>query len=443
MRTDKEKELDDLFREGLQDPTMDANFREEDWEAMGSLLDHNKKRRGIVYWLPVVSGIAAMLLLTLAWALLKNDHSDKVQITKNPAVIKGSDRQTYDTISSRATAPKRLNAGVGPHPANAVTGTSTVSGASHQRDTITQATSTRYLADEHSIRKTRKLTKGLGVPHQDNDVNITGPVNKTSTDNGTELLATNAAKLDISGLNSNEAISDPALPVIWPPIQASYQNGKNSPAIKNNNPNRPQFAITVLASPDINGVNSFKNSEVGTNAGLMFSVGLGKRFTISTGAVYSKKPYITNFSDYHQQSAGYYSYSGSGKVTPVDVSADCRVLDVPINVDYMVYNRSNNKFSIGSGLSSYIMLRENYHYNYNTTPGPSSPTDYNITNKNQHILGVLNLDATYSRRLSSKFSLGVQPYLKVPLTNIGYGQVKLQSTGVAVGLTWNINSPPK
>jgi hypothetical protein len=52
---------------------------------------------------------------------------------------------------------------------------------------------------------------------------------------------------------------------------------------------------------------------------------------------------------------------------------------------------------------------------------------------------VANLSATYQRQLNSKIALDVQPYLKLPLTDLGYGQVRLQTTGVAVGLTWNLN----
>jgi hypothetical protein len=115
------------------------------------------------------------------------------------------------------------------------------------------------------------------------------------------------------------------------------------------------------------------------------------------------------------------------------------VLDIPLNVGYQVYNKGANKFSLGTGLSSYFMLRENYTYNY-ASGSPDGPTNYNIRNQNKHILGVLNLNATYQREISSKFGVGIQPYLKLPLTGIGYGEVNLKSAGVAVGVTWNINT---
>ena len=158
------------------------------------------------------------------------------------------------------------------------------------------------------------------------------------------------------------------------------------------------------------------------------------KFTFSTGAAYAKAPYLTPFADYHTS----YPF----KYTPVDVSADCRVLDIPLNVDYLVYSKARNQFSVGSGLSSYIMLNEDYHYNY-AKPYNYTPTDYSVTNQNQHFLGILNLQATYLRKLNPKVSLAVQPYLKIPLTGIGASQVRLQTAGVAFGLKWNLNSLAK
>ena len=86
----------------------------------------------------------------------------------------------------------------------------------------------------------------------------------------------------------------------------------------------PQYAITVLAAPDLNSVGSFAQSKVGTNIGLQFSAGVTKRFTVSAGALYSDKPYSANYGDYH--------ISYQFRNDPLSVVADCRMIDVPINV---------------------------------------------------------------------------------------------------------------
>jgi len=189
------------------------------------------------------------------------------------------------------------------------------------------------------------------------------------------------------------------------------------------------FALTVLAASNVNGVGSFQQSQFGTDLGLTFSAGY-KRFTLTTGAIYAKTPYATDFSNYHIK----YQFP----VNPTTVNADCRVLDIPINLDYQVFGNFKNKFSVGTGLSSYLMLKEDYAYTYAIYPGGYAPDGVSLTNRNQHYFGVLNFDVLYQHRLNSKFSLDVQPYLKLPLTDIGYGHVQLQTAGVAVGLSWNI-----
>ena len=58
-----EEDLDNIFKKGLEDPANHRAFNEDDWDALEQMLDTGKKRRGIVYWLPIASGIAAMLVL--------------------------------------------------------------------------------------------------------------------------------------------------------------------------------------------------------------------------------------------------------------------------------------------------------------------------------------------------------------------------------------------
>ncbi|MGN6181010.1 MAG: hypothetical protein ACTHNW_17645, partial [Mucilaginibacter sp.] len=192
---------------------------------------------------------------------------------------------------------------------------------------------------------------------------------------------------------------------------------------------KPQFAITVLGSSDMNGLNSFSQSKVGTNVGVLFSAGVFKRLTISTGAIYSSKPYITNTNNYH----GGYVFPN----TPTTVSADCRMIDIPLNLDYSLYNKHRNKFSVGTGISSYLMFHEAYNYTFSSNYGSGSST-YNVPNPGKYYLSILNLQATYQRQINSKLGLDVQPYMKLPLSGVGLYNSKLQSTGVAVGLTWSL-----
>jgi hypothetical protein len=189
-------------------------------------------------------------------------------------------------------------------------------------------------------------------------------------------------------------------------------------------------ALSVLAAPDYNGVNNLNNASLGNDFGLLLSVNIVKNWSFSTGAIYAKKLYHTTFSNYNPTKNIWTEYY------PNSVNADCRVLDIPMNINYSLLKRKNRTFSLGTGISSYIMLREDYRFTY-AEINSNNPLSYHVVNENKHWLSVLNFQASFEQRLNSRISLSLQPYMKIPLSNIGFAGVKLQSFGMAANLNWN------
>lgn len=432
MNYEKDKELDDFFRKGLQDP-VDPVFRENDWGALEQMLEKSKKPKGIVYWLPYISSAAAVLLLFLGWWAFR----------PKPAV------QSQTQIAVQRHKPAGQGSPL----------------ASNQQPALRNQ-SASHLAEQGQIAKTtvtRPTSKGNAEPSPAGTrTGLPGAIKNTLHSYPYErLVAVKQIKKESTEPNSvnrefamlsiaspkpdfeNEVASQPVissrnLPNGNDANLPSQMKPANKVKISSRPAFHPQYALTVLAAPDLNGVGSFQQSKVGTNVGLQFSAGLSKKFSITTGVIYSVKPYLTNFDNYHTL----YKFP----VTPLNITADCRMLDIPLNIGYQVYNKHQNRISIGTGLSSYLMLHENYTFNYATTShsyGYTSPTNYTVPNSKSYLMGVFNLNATYERPISSKIAIAVEPYLKLPLTNIGYSQVRLQSTGVAVGLKWNLNSLAK
>ena len=54
----------------------------------------------------------------------------------------------------------------------------------------------------------------------------------------------------------------------------------------------------------------------------------------------------------------------------------------------------------------------------------------NYKNENSHIFSVLNLSGGYQHHLSDRVSVMGEPYVKIPVSGVGYGKVKLNSAGV-------------
>lgn len=429
MKEEKEDSIDKLFSRGLSDPGNNASYREADWDKLEAMLDGQAPKAGgipknIIY---LITTVAAMLLIVIGLAYFKGDNETINQqvTTKKPQIKKDLTKNGSPVQQQEVLASGTLSAGK-----NSVVSANEKSRKRKSFFTLSAAPGNRM------------FNNGIIVPHYTGEPLLKDSANKSSirSNSNEPAIAYNSIKRDstppdpsvnlaalkyadsvINGAKRAELVSvvdDIKKPHKTVGTAVSYQ---------------PTFAMTIVASPDVNSVNGLSNTRVGTNAGLMFTVGLSK-WTISTGAVYADKPYAAPFAAYSSA----YKFS----TNPSEVYASCAVLDIPLNIGYRVYNKNRNKFSIGTGLSSYFMLRENYTFDYPPN-GVQGPATYNIRNQNQHIFGILNLNATYQRDINSRFGIAIQPYMKLPLTGIGYGKVNLQSTGVAVGATWNIISGKK
>lgn len=426
MSNEKDKDLDDFFRRGLEDPEENTGYMDDDWDRMEQLLDKPKKRGVIVYWLPIVSSVAALLLIFLGWWALRPKVSS-VDQTHLQAVIKHAKKGNNTSGGSVVQQQVQQQVQSQPPPQQQpIVHQQVVKSAPVYAVINTKG-------KNNSINKSKSFT-GISSVSSGKDV---VPGNETGLP-----LARNEESLAAysSGISPEKAsiasvtILEPLKGEIDDPVFINKPSKQKSIKIKRQAPFRPQYALTVLAAPDANGVGSFQQSKLGTNVGLGFSADVSRKFTVSTGVLYSVKPYMTAFDNYHTA----FKFSEN----PVNVTADCRMLDIPLNIGYQLYNKHQNKFSVGTGLSSYIMLHENYKFNYADSYA-TGPSNYTVPHSGKYFFGVANLNATYQRQLNEKMGISVQPYLKLPLTDIGYSQVKLQTTGVAIGITWNLNSLSK
>lgn len=424
-----EEDLDNIFKKGLEDPANHRAFNEDDWDALEQMLDKGKKRRGVVYWLPIASGIAAMLLLFLGWWFFKPNVKDDNATGQQQVKVKPAVPKTNPGTSSEVTPQPPTDSLLTTRPA----GNSNIAADSNTGNHAHtgQISLTPSVAGSHrSVPGANKK----GINGRDT-IMLHGPALMAGADpagnNGTvlNLLANRALSLDIQ--LSPLAAPDFKTEIARLPVPATISK-PNKKIAKQSFGYRPQWAITALASSDVNGTSSFQG-KVGSNYGLLLSFGATKKLTITSGVVYSSKPYSTSFANYNTT----YNF----KHDPIDVTADCKMLDIPVNIAYQVYGNFRNKLSVGTGLSSYLMLHEKYTYNYGDgTNSAAWPQTYTVPNSKGYLLSIININATYEHKINSKFGISVQPYMKVPISGVGYSDIKLQSTGVAVGVTYNLNS---
>ncbi|WP_069660584.1 hypothetical protein [Arcticibacter eurypsychrophilus] len=402
MRAPNENKLDQLFKAGLAASDNPIAFWEHDWVEMRKLLKKNSSQISAIYpFVYYASGIAAILLLTIGLFLLDQQHTGNLPNDKfTKRVIKSQQDHLKNNLdqNSRASLPvgkKKSDSKLLNNPKNEYVQSILILGNSssyYNQDILKKLQQIGVNADLFS-----KSNQGKELPNMLSKLNV---------------------------IPEPIASEDPSLPVEREKAQPKKPFIKISPV----------FTLSLLAAPDINGVNSLNNGQIGGNLGFQLGIKLSQKWSISTGAVYAVKPYGININ------TNTTNYTANGTYAqPLNyIDANCSVLDIPLNLNYRLYNKGKNTLVVGTGLSSYFMLRETYRYDY----GPEYST-VQIKNRNQHIMGVLNLNTTYMRRVNSKFSIIAQPYIKLPLTGIGNGRVDLQSTGIGLGVNWNLNLKQK
>jgi hypothetical protein len=198
-------------------------------------------------------------------------------------------------------------------------------------------------------------------------------------------------------------------------------------------PQRYRFRLGLVAAPELSTVRTSRLSPPGPNVGVQFDYQLARRWRLSTAFLYSVKRYAAAGTDYTVP----YTMPHGWVIT--DVDAVCRIIDIPLNLRYDLWQRPRYQMFVSAGLSSLFMKREQYTYDYGLVYGkPVAPYTFDVSNGSQHLLKVLNLSVGYERMLGQRWSVQAEPFVKLPLAGVGYGAVRLRSAGVFFSLRYGL-----
>ncbi|SHE37412.1 hypothetical protein [Pedobacter caeni] len=192
------------------------------------------------------------------------------------------------------------------------------------------------------------------------------------------------------------------------------------------------MSLALSAGPEFNSAGSLIGGKGGFSAGLTFSMGIAKNFRLQTGLKYSAKDYATDSYAYRFKNPQF-----QGMISGID--ATCAVLEIPVIASYTVMEDRQRSIDLNLGLSSYLMLKEDYTFKYTQSSGmPDRLVERR--NANQHLFGVVDLSATYFIKLKTeKFKIGVEPFVKIPLTGVGEGRVNLKSSGISLKIRYDLD----
>lgn len=249
--------------------------------------------------------------------------------------------------------------------------------------------------------------KEINSPEKNNPANNTAAVNPAVPDFSLQKKASDTTKAEAN----------------------STTTAQQKPSPKPGKQKKSAFAITFTTMPDLStvGIRRAGKVQLGYGAGLSYTL---NRFTIRSGFYVGRKVYTVGPEDYHLK------YSWPPNVVLNKVNADCKVYEIPFLVSYNFAQSKKSNWFVSSGLSTYLMKRETYDYDYSYT---GSSTVYwkttTINNEYKHFFSILDLSAGYERKLNNILSITAEPYIKMPLSGIGYGKIKLNSVGIAFTLS--------
>lgn len=270
-----------------------------------------------------------------------------------------------------------------------------------------------------------------------NAVERTDPVGSVTVSNVNDNKNELTSKSDVTPTPATTETDDKKMPKAGPGVKDSLakavaeNNSKpdsitaKTAATKKNKATNTFFA-GVSFGGDISFVGGNKIGTTKTVSGIGVGYTFKNKLTIRTGFYSGRKIYSADADSYNPPPAftQYYPYLEK-------VDANCKVYEIPVALSWHFGKNPSANWFVSAGLSSLLMKKETYNYFYKYTPtGATYSNEWTIKNENKHYFSVATISAGYQRSLGKRMIFIAEPYVKLPLGGVGFGKVRLNSTGV-------------
>ena len=159
-------------------------------------------------------------------------------------------------------------------------------------------------------------------------------------------------------------------------------------------------------------------------AGLQYSSG---KIFLRTGALVTKKIYAAKDKDYNRKAGTWMS-----NVTFDNIDANCKVVEVSVTVGYQISSNKKTNVYVAAGSSSFFMKKEDYQFYFKGQSGNDTTRAASFTNNSNHYFSSINLSAGIEQKVTGKLSITAEPQIKIPVSGIGFGKIKLYGAGVLI-----------
>ncbi len=265
------------------------------------------------------------------------------------------------------------------------------------------------------------------VTSLDNYPQISNSIASNATIKENRLTLNNLGLLSPKGTFIKSSINLPAI---------VFENPKTeTPIVPKSSPQsfKKGLYFRLGISPDMSLVTADELTKFGSNLAFLLEYRFNNRLSIQGGVLRSMKYYDAYPESYE------WPYNWPSPPKLIDINATCKMLDIPLNIRYDISQKKFSRIFVSAGATSYVMLNEKYVYNY------ENPTDPKIKWKSwegktgPYYLGVLNFSMGYEYQLFRKLSVQAEPFFKLPIAHVGFGQVNLSTLGLLVSAKYPIS----
>lgn len=433
-------------------------YDEKAWEKMEKLLDKhlpqkdNRRRRAFLWlFLALLIGGGAFIAINSNKGKRQAESNRLAEVKEDPAgnkssatgnlsaentshVSAGEKPSVAATTTNGQELPKEQPGSASiidkPVKNNLALGESKTQAGSAFQATAGAGSKTRRKKGEKTSRDKELPPARVNTTPEDiiasviNDKQANSLPNKPATNEQTPPSAVvndkSAGSKEITNAPADNKAVDKTTEKIAEAVQPPVVTKTNKAAKKNT------FFFSLSAGPDLSFASGDKMGTVKFVGGAGIGYTIKDRFTISTGFYTGRKVYTASPGSYNPP-ASWWSYYPNMQL----VKADCKVYEIPLSLSYNFGAKKNHAWFTSAGVSSLLMKQETYDYYYKPVlTGPVYSRKWTIKDQNKHFLSVVTLSAGYQRKINNTFSLMAEPYMKLPLSGVGFGKVKLNSMGI-------------
>lgn len=447
-----DKELDALFRNSADQDLPD--FQPEAWEAMEKLLDDQdgEKGGGLSRWSALFALL--MLLSVMVGYVFYRSHKniDRTEVqSEAPSLIESEDKgqiaeeelnidvrenqesgefrtpRKGNNIAPEKEPSQKEKAGIDQPKAkenNNVTKQPDEKD-SGMKDVVSNSLPEKKSSHGESFSRVNQVNSGPQKSNTSEGHDFVERSNQPKSIISNDHLAySNSPDPTIPNLNSLDKLRFKAFESNW--LLPEFTKVEDVLTENKSKLKEPKIGLRLAFSPDLSTVHDSPFIKVGHNFGALLEYRFNDKWSVQSGVIKSLKYYQAEAYDYAWPSNWGYK-TPEGLLT---VDARCNMLDIPVNLRYNI-TTGKNRWFISGGLTNYLMLKETYDYNYEET-APDQKYSKWEGKTGFYDAGDINTSIGFERQVSDQLSLQIEPFLKVPIQNIGFGKVKLLTTGVFV-----------